>query len=133
MSDLFLGALLAAATILILRRLGPRFEHRLYALALIIAALIYVGFSLASDAPQWIGIEAGGVALYSTLAFLGWRLSPWFLAVGWAAHIPWDLLLHGGGSTPFVPTWYPTACLAYDLIVALYIATRARAWSMEVA
>lgn len=129
MLNLTLGAAAAAATILIFKRLWPRHERRLYALALGIAAAIYAVFSLAGDSLRWTGIELAGVALYSLLAVLGWRVSPWFLVLGWGGHVAWDMVLHGGGSTPFVPSWYPSACFAYDLIVALYIATRCGAWS----
>jgi len=63
-------------------------------------------------------IELSGVALFGVLAFFGVRRSAYFLALGWAAHVAWDLLLHPVHVSSYVPWWYPVACIGFDLVVA---------------
>ena len=90
-------------------------------LALIITALIYVGFALFGKQWDWLPIEFGGVLLYSFFVFLSFRFSNLFLALGWALHVVWDLALHFDGHPGYVPEWYPGVCLGLDLMVAGYL------------
>lgn len=124
MIDLAIGAALAGLTIWFFNRVGHKQERRGYAYALIVAALIYIGFSLRSERVAWILIETGGLAIFAPLAVWGLKRSPWFLVAGWAGHTVWDAGLHFAGDTPFVPRWYPVVCITYDLIIAASIAFR---------
>jgi hypothetical protein len=58
------------------------------------------------------------------LAFLGIRHSAWLLALGWASHIGWDLLLHPADASSYAPWWYPAVCLGFDLVVAGAVVAR---------
>ena len=42
--------------------------------------------------------------------------------MGWLIHPVWDLLIDNHSLTIFVPQWYPTVCIGYDIAIALYIA-----------
>jgi hypothetical protein len=62
------------------------------------------------------------------LALLGWKRSPWFLAVGIATHgIAWDAWHFK--TSPFIPDWYCVFCLAIDLTLAVYVALRVRRYA----
>ena len=52
---------------------------------------------------------------------------PIVLALGWAAHVIWDvgMHLHGAGAE-FTPAWYPAVCIGFDLVVAAAIVFGAR-------
>jgi hypothetical protein len=107
------------------RTLAARFaraEHASWALYLLLAALIYVGFAW-SASPTWMHIELAGVVAYGALAWLGYRYDRRLLALGWLLHAAWDSVVHSS-ATPFVPEWYRWACLAFDIIAALWIARR---------
>jgi len=93
---------------------------------LVVASLAYMIFSVHGRAGAgWIGLELLGVAIYGSVAFPGLRGSPWWLAAGWALHPVWDIALHYfGGGAAFAPRPYALACLAWDPIVAVYIAYR---------
>ena len=118
------GVVLATVLILLARRSGNYSkEKRVYATALVVAALIYVGFGLFSDSIGWKIVELIGVPVYALFAWLGMKKSGWFLALGWALHVFWDASLHGT-STPFVPSFYIGLCLGFDLLVAGYLAVR---------
>lgn len=102
----------------------PRAERAQWALYLLLAALIYVGFARDADAP-WPRTELLGVLGYGTLAAAGFFLSPKILAAGWLLHALWDTVVHGA-DTPFVPGWYRWACLSFDVLAAAWIATKIR-------
>ena len=121
---LLLGFCLGGAFLAFARALRGA-ERRVLALGLFVAAVIYVGFALAGAEPVWLLVETLGVAAYGTLAWLGLRHSPLWLAAGWALHPAWDVGLHLAGiGTAFAPEWYAIACISFDLLVAGYIVAR---------
>lgn len=115
------GVILAIIFIRVARTLN---EPKVFAIVLIVAALIYVGFAVFGDATGGrVALEILGVILYGTAAVLGLRVNPWWLAIGWGAHPVWDagLQLMGGGHE-YVPSWYAISCISFDAVLALYIA-----------
>ena len=73
-------------------------------------------------------VEIAGVPVYATLAVLGLRRSPWFLAAGIAGHgLAWDSW-HYYANTGYIPSWYAIGCFLVDLGLGLYIAARIPAW-----
>jgi hypothetical protein len=119
--ELAIGIIFAGLTILIIQAFPSRIYDTFYAAALIIAASIYVGFSFLSQNTIWIFTEVTGVIIFSIIAFMGVKFSLWFLTMGWLIHPAWDLLIDNHNLTIFVPQWYPTVCIGYDLLMALYI------------
>lgn len=100
----------------------PRAEAAQWALYLLFAALIYVGFAYNAATP-WPRTEWLGVLGYGVLAIAGCFVSTKLLAVGWLLHSLWDTVIHGA-HTPFVPEWYRWACLSFDVLAALWIGLR---------
>ncbi|HWE24375.1 MAG TPA: DUF6010 family protein, partial [Myxococcales bacterium] len=103
-----------------------RHTRRILFYGLIGAALPYVIFSIhGHSSASWIALELLGVVVYGGVALLGLRRSQWWLVTGWALHPVWDIALHyfGPGSA-FAPAPYALGCLAWDPIVAGYIAYR---------
>lgn len=122
--EIVIGIFLATGFILVGRRSRSYSSEKLsFAIGLVIAALIYLGFALNNDSLGWILIEFAGVPIYAVFAWLGLKKSGWFLAVGWALHPLWDAGLHDY-STEFVPHWYIGGCIGFDLLVAGYIGFR---------
>jgi hypothetical protein len=117
---LLLGAVASLALVRLARAYPPRGERRVYAVGLVIAALIYVVFAAAAGAgARWLALESLGVFIYGAAARGGYRGRPWLLAAGWAAHVAWDVLLHlGGTGAEYAPHWYPWLCVSFDLVVA---------------
>ncbi|BAY87587.1 hypothetical protein NIES267_71110 [Calothrix parasitica NIES-267] len=122
LAELAIGITLAGLTVLVAQALPPEIHHKIYAVALILAASIYVGFSFSSQHNTWIFTETIGVIIFSVIAFLGVKFSPWFLAMGWLTHPAWDLFIDNHKLNIFVPHWYPTVCIGYDIMIALCIA-----------
>ena len=119
-----LGAVLVVIAFLLSRFTRDIVGRALLVVALLIAALAYVLFATwAGERPSWVVGELVGVGIYGTMAVLGLRRSPWWLAAGWAAHPIWDVVLHylGSGSS-VAPEGWVIACVSFDLLVASYIA-----------
>jgi hypothetical protein len=90
-------------------------------LGLVVTALLYVGFALAGDRQQWLMTELLGFALFGSLAWLGLRVSPWWLALGWMGHVAWDVGLHLDQAEPLIGAWYPLFCVGFDLVVGGFL------------
>lgn len=99
-------------------------ETRVYALGLVAAAAVYVVLAAMGRSLGWVGIEVVGVLLFAGIAALGLGMSAWWLVFGWAVHTVWDAALHLFSGSGIVGTWYPIACIPFDLIVAAAIAMR---------
>jgi uncharacterized protein DUF6010 len=100
-------------------------EARVLALGLLVAALIYVGLAMGDKGREWLVIELAGVVLFGGLAWLGLRASLWWLAVGWIAHVAWDVGLHLDRPQVVVGAWYPLLCVGFDLVVAGFVVSAA--------
>lgn len=123
--QLLLGAISCCIFIFLARRLGPKLELRLYAISLIIAALIYVIFAALDPKIEWLMLELAGMLVFTLLAFVGLKISALLLALAWALHAGWDVFLHKLPHVAFVPDWYPLACLSFDLLLAAYLVGQA--------
>lgn len=117
--------LVAAILFVALIQIQPEQQSKILAVGLVIAAFIYVAFAMAGGANQsWLFIEIAGVGVYSLLAGLGVRYSDWWLMLGWMAHPIWDIGLHLlNNGAAFTPAWYAIACVSFDILIAVYIAT----------
>jgi hypothetical protein len=112
------GAVLGVAFAALAARRTPVGELRLLALGLVSAAVIYLGLALVHGNARWLALEAAGVAGFGLLAWLGLRVSPWLLVLGWTAHVFWDVAFHVDQPQTLVRAWYPLGCVGFDLIVA---------------
>ena len=106
---------------------GVIFERNLLAGFLVLMPLVYVARYLfasgARAANYWFWVEVLGTIVFASLAVLGVKRSPWFLAIGMVLHgLAWDAW-HFRHST-YIPDWYVIACLAVDLAFGGYVASR---------
>jgi hypothetical protein len=114
------GALLGMLFVVAVRRLGNGGETRALALGLVSAALIYVILVVPGGDGRRLALESAGVALFGGIAWFGLRAPVW-LALGWVAHVGWDLGLHLDRAQSVVGWWYPLGCVGFDLIVAGFL------------
>lgn len=119
--EIIIGAALALG-LLFLPINKQHLQIKIWSFALILAAIIYVGFALLASNREWLPTELVGVLIYSIPAFLALKYNGWWLVLGWIAHVLWDIGLHTGGHPGFVPSWYPGVCIGFDLAVAGYFA-----------
>jgi hypothetical protein len=114
---------IAACVLISLIQFGKRSARKYLAFGLVIAAVIYVSFALASQyAMVWLLAELCGVFIFIGFALAGVRHSVWWLIIGWVLHAVWDVALHLLGPIQGVaPNWYAHLCLAFDLVIAAYL------------
>lgn len=118
-----IGLVGSVALVLLGRSLRRRRELLVYGVGLGITAVGYVVFALLRGAPAgYLGPELVGAVLFGSAAVLGTRRWPALLAVGWTAHVVWDLLLHPASAPAYAPVWYPWFCVGFDVFVGGYIA-----------
>lgn len=125
--EIAIGIAAAAAVVILFRRFGGNRQLELFSVSLIIATLIYVvfaavGLATGSGGSGWVLAESLGVAIFAVPALGGFKRIAWAPAFGWLLHTFWDLALHGGPGTSFVPGFYPAFCGGFDLAFAGYIA-----------
>ena len=118
---LVVGAIAGLVFVSYARDHGPRGEIRVYAVGLVVAAVVYVVLAALGGSIRWVGIETLGVLAFALIAALGLGVAPVWLAFGWAVHAIWDVALHLVTHSGVVGTWYPIACVPFDLIVAVAI------------
>jgi hypothetical protein len=117
------GVIGAVALVLLARWLAPRGEMMVYAVGLGVTAVAYLVFAIQRGAPAGhLGFELVGAVLYGAAAVLGVRRWPALLAVGWTAHVGWDLFFHYASGPAFAPAWYALFCVGFDLPMGGYIA-----------
>src|SRR5919206_3598473 len=126
------GAINAAIAVIVPAYLLSRFTRDIIGRAvlvifLFVAAGAYFGFAtLGRDVlhtqPVWMLVEIAQVIAFGTLALLGLRGSPYWIAAGWALHPFWDVVVnYVGPGHPFTPWTYAIACVSFDWLIALYI------------
>jgi hypothetical protein len=120
-----IGALLLVAIAFLLSRFTREIVGRAFLVILLFtAAGAYFGFVImANMGPIWLLIELVQIVVFGTMALIGLRGSPYWLAIAWALHPVWDIGLHYiGPGNSFAPFTYAIACVSFDLVVAVYIA-----------
>lgn len=115
-----LGVVFSLALVCMARTYSPEGERRVYAVGLVVAAFLYVIFGVVGGAgARWLALESVSVLIYGAAAWVGLRGRPLLLALGWAAHVAWDVPLHvSGAAAEYAPRWYPWLCVSFDLVIA---------------
>jgi hypothetical protein len=115
------GVLLAIVSVFVLALL-PKAQSR-DVLAILLAALggIYTGLGLAGHSPSKFALQAGVSVLFVLLSIAGLWFSPRLLALGFFAHAAWDTVHHPSALNIFVPGWYVPTCLAYDILIGMFV------------
>jgi hypothetical protein len=105
-----------------------RYTRHILFYGLSIASLIYVILALRGDtSSSWLFFEVVGFLIFTVIAYLGFRGSLWWLAIGWSLHPIWDVALHYfGPGRPFTPVSYAMACLTWVSLLQFSSHTRLR-------
>jgi hypothetical protein len=129
---LIFGLVLGSVLLVYARSYGVKRERKILAIALVIAAMIYVTFAIIWGDGKWVLIEVLGVAIYGVFVWAAIRYSAYWLAVGWLLHPLWDVVLHLLGSGKLVaPAWYAISCITFDILIAAYIFNRVKYWQQS--
>lgn len=121
--EIGIGALAAIGFTYLAQALVRRRALMIYALALIVAALIYFLAALSGGYKNILS-ETVGLGIFSALAIFALRRSAILLALGWLLHAGWDLAAYPLISAGSMPHGYRWACAGFDLVLAGYLVGR---------
>lgn len=119
---ILLGIIAAIVLLFYLRNYKVQQKYKILAAGLFIASAIYVLFAITTLNEIWITVEIVGLLLFLLFIWMGFHYSMWFVVLGWALHIVWDVGVHPQETAPYVPLWYAWLCVGFDAVVAFYLA-----------
>ena len=106
-----------AATLLGLDR-----DRALYPVVMIVIASYYALFAVVGGSTQVLIIESAVAAVFLGLALAGFKSTLWLVVAALSAHGVFDFAHPHVYANPGVPVWWPSFCLAYDVVAAAYLA-----------
>ena len=117
-----IGIVMSLGVALFARRVGLDRDRAFYPTVLIVIASTYVLFAAMSGAGAVLVTESIVMAGFSTVAVLGFKSSPWIIAIALAGHGMFDAFHGQVYANPGVPPWWPAFCFAYDVGAAAGLA-----------
>lgn len=97
-------------------------DRAMYPVVMLVIAAYYVLFAVMGGSIQVVIVESAIALVFIGVALAGFKSTLWLVVVGLAVHGVFDLLHPHLYANPGVPVWWPSFCLAYDLVAAAYLA-----------
>ena len=97
-------------------------DRALYPVVMLVIASYYALFAVMGGSTQVLLIESAVAAVFMGLAVVGFKSTLWLVVIALAAHGVFDLAHPHVYANPGVPAWWPSFCLAYDVVAAAYLA-----------
>ena len=116
------GIALALLTGLVARLAGFDRDRAFYPTVLIVVASYYVLFAAMGGSVHALVVESIVMCAFACIAVVGFRSSLWLVAAALVGHGIFDFVHGRLVSNPGVPAWWPTFCLAFDAILAGWVA-----------
>lgn len=122
--EYLIGLLLSLAVAGSAAAIGFDRERAFYPTVLIVIASYYVLFAAAGASTRTLLIEIAIASGFVMLAVMGFKKSFWIVPVALVAHGVFDFVHHFLVFNPGVPRWWPGFCLAFDVVLAIWLAMR---------
>jgi len=97
-------------------------DRALYPVVMIVIASYYALFAVMGGSIAVLIIESVVGAAFLVVALAGFKSTLWLVVSALAAHGIFDLAHPHLYENPGVPVWWPSFCLAYDVVAAAYLA-----------
>jgi len=97
-------------------------DRALYPAVMIVIASLYSLFAVMGGSTQVLIIESVVGAVFVGLALAGFKSTLWLVVTALAAHGVFDFGHPYSYANRGVPVWWPSFCLAYDVVAAAYLA-----------
>jgi hypothetical protein len=95
------------------------FDRRtFYTTLLVVIASYYVLFAAMAGSSRTLVVELVIMAVFVVIAKIGFARNLWLIVMGLIAHGIFDFFHAGIVSNPGVPAWWPSFCLAVDVVAA---------------
>lgn len=119
---LLIGVSLALAVGIFASLVGFDRDRGFYSAVLAVVASFYALFAVLGGSTEALLLECVVIVAFLAAAALGFRVSPWILVAGLAAHGVFDLFHGHVIANPGVPAWWSMFCMGYDVTAAAYLA-----------
>jgi protein-S-isoprenylcysteine O-methyltransferase Ste14 len=100
---------------------------------LAVIATYYVLFAVMGGSIHALLVESAIVMLFLLAAFLGFKVTLWFIVAALAGHGVFDFVHARVVTNRGVPDWWPSFCLAYDIVAAGFLASLLKGSSLTAA
>ena len=117
-----IGIVLALVISSLARLAGFDRDRVFYPMALVMIALLYVLFAVMGGSVHALIIESFIATGFIVVAFAGFKLNLWLFVAGLAAHGLMDRVHPHLVNNPGVPVFWPSFCMAYDVVAAAFLA-----------
>jgi len=115
------GIVLAMVSGLTGRLAGFDRDRAFYPTLVIVIASYYVLFAAMGGSAHVVLIESIVMTVFACIAIVGFRSSLWLVAAALAGHGAFDLVHDRLVSNPGVPSWWPSFCFAFDVLLAVFL------------
>lgn len=116
------GAVLAFSVGLLMTFIGLDRDRAFYPTVTIVIASYYALFAVMGASTQVLMVESLVIVAFVGASIAGFKCSLWIVVAALAAHGVFDLVHGHLIDNPGVPVWWPSFCLAYDVVAAVYLA-----------
>jgi hypothetical protein len=117
------GAVLALLIALFARLTQLDRDRAFYPTVLVVTASYYVLFAVMGGSAHALRLEAIQAAVFAIVAVVGFRSNLWWVVAGLAGHGVFDLAHGHLVANPGMPVWWPSFCLAFDVVLAVILAS----------
>ena len=121
LKELFVGAGLGAASLLLFRLVDIHRERGTYAVLLAAIAMPYVMMAVETHEPDFLRHAMIGLG-FAAIGLAGARWSLWLVVAGFVAHAAFCGALHYIPLHAPTPGWYGPVCIGYSLMMAVGLA-----------
>lgn len=97
-------------------------DRAFYPTVLVVIALYYILFAGIAGSAHALRLESIQLAMFATIAVVGFRSNLWWAVGGLAGHGIFDLVHGTLVANPGVPVWWPGFCMAADVVLAIILA-----------
>jgi hypothetical protein len=97
-------------------------DRALYPVVMIVIASYYALFAVTGGTTEVLVVESLVAAVFMGLAIVGFKSTLWLVVVALGAYGVFDFVHAHLYANPGVPVWWPSFCLAYDVVAAAYLA-----------
>ncbi len=119
---LLIGAVLALSVGLLMTVIGLDRDRAFYPTVMIVIASYYALFAVMGASTQVLMVESIAIVVFLGASIAGFKRSLWIVVAALALHGVFDLVHGHLINNPGVPAWWPSFCLAYDVVAAVYLA-----------
>lgn len=117
-----IGIVLALVISYLARLAGFDRDRVFYPMVLVMIALLYVLFAVMGGSVHALIVDSFIATVFIAVAFAGFKHSLWLIVAGLAAHGLMDMVHPHFVNNPGVPVFWPSFCMAYDVVAAAFLA-----------